>query len=202
MNKENLIQLTQNLYRLTMLFPKKEPLRYRMRGLADDILAYFFVDSVNNFSGKTEIEPLSFPKKIGAGLLTFNTENKSLRSLLEVMDGFFEVAKSQNWVNSSDVLMIQDEYDSLKEELKFRNIKNTSFNNQSIVEKKLINPMRGRQEEILEFLRKQGKVQVSHVQHIFPKLTKRTLRRDFEQMLNQGIIERIGENNNTFYQLC
>jgi Fic family protein len=32
-------------------------------------------------------------------------------------------------------------------------------------------------------------------------VTKRTLRRDFEKMLKEGIIERLGERNNTFYQI-
>ena len=39
MDKVFLIQLTKNLYQLTLLFPKKEPLRYKMRELADEILA-------------------------------------------------------------------------------------------------------------------------------------------------------------------
>ena len=39
MNKDFLIQLTNDLYKLTLLFPKKEPLRYKMRELADEILA-------------------------------------------------------------------------------------------------------------------------------------------------------------------
>ena len=38
MDKDFLIQLTTELYRLTLLFPKKEPLRYKMRELADEIL--------------------------------------------------------------------------------------------------------------------------------------------------------------------
>jgi hypothetical protein len=41
MNKDYLIQLTNNLYHLTLLFPKKEPLRYKMREIAIDILADF-----------------------------------------------------------------------------------------------------------------------------------------------------------------
>ena len=39
MNKDFLLKITNELYRLTLLFPKKEPLRYKMRELADDILA-------------------------------------------------------------------------------------------------------------------------------------------------------------------
>jgi len=39
MDPNHLLQITNELYRLTLLFPKKEPLRYKMRELADDILA-------------------------------------------------------------------------------------------------------------------------------------------------------------------
>lgn len=154
MDKDFLIHLTNNIYKLTLLFPKKEPLRYKMRELATDIL-----------SKKTEKD-------------------------LQVLDSFFEVAKSQNWVSPTDILVVQEEYANLREQL--------------IVEVKpqqLISQMGNRQEKILEFLKKYGKTQVWQVQQIFPELTKRTLRRDFEQMLNQGLIERIGDRNETFYQI-
>jgi len=59
-DKDFLIKLTNNLYRLTLLFPKKEPLRYKMRELADEILA--------------------------------NQDEEKL----EILNSFFEVAKSQN----------------------------------------------------------------------------------------------------------
>ncbi len=39
------------------------------------------------------------------------------------------------------------------------------------------------------------------MKQVFPEVSKRTLRRDFENLLKQGIIERIGEKNDTFYQL-
>ena len=74
MDKNHLIQLTQNLYRLTLLFPKKEPLRYKMRELADDILANYLQIQL------TEARPLQVLDK------------------LEILDSFFEVAKAQNWV--------------------------------------------------------------------------------------------------------
>ncbi|MCK4473954.1 hypothetical protein KAU40_01685, partial [Candidatus Parcubacteria bacterium] len=38
MTKQDFIKLTQNLYRLTLLFPKKEPLRYKTREIANNIL--------------------------------------------------------------------------------------------------------------------------------------------------------------------
>ena len=45
------------------------------------------------------------------------------------------------------------------------------------------------------------KAQVWEFKKVFPKLTKRTLRRDFEKLLGQGLVERVGERNQTFYKL-
>ena len=178
MDKNFLIQLTNNLYKLTLLFPKKEPLRYKMRELAVEILA-----------NQTEKE-------------------------LEILDSFFEVAKAQNWVQAVEVLKVQEEYNKIKAEIK----KNT---NHSLERPKLLEkpekearedlsvqippPITGgwgpRQEKILEFLKERGRAQVWQVKQVFPEVTKRTLRRDFESMLKQGIIKRVGERNDTFYQL-
>ena len=162
MDKDFLIKLTNNLYRLTLLFPKKEPLRYKMRELADDILA------------------------------------KPTEKNLEILNSFFEVVKAQNWVSPSNVLEVQQEYSKLKEE--FKKLSEVELLK---VEKKgeLEETIPGRQQKILEVLKEKGKAQVWEIQKIFPEVTKRTLRRDFESLLNQGLIERIGERNDTFYKL-
>ena len=162
MDKDFLIKLTTNLYRLTILFPKKEPLRYKMRELADEILAN-------------------------------QTEEK-----LEILNSFFEVAKTQNWVTPQDILNLQQEYSNVKEELK-----KLSEIQLSKVEKRrgVEETIPGRQQKILEVLKEKGQAQVWEIQKIFPEVTKRTLRRDFENLLNQGLIERMGERNETFYQI-
>jgi predicted HTH transcriptional regulator len=157
MEKDFLIKLTNNLYRLTLLFPKKEPLRYKMRELADDILVNL-------------------------------TEEK-----LEILNNFFEVAKSQNWVSPSNILEIQKEYDSLKGELE----QSLDVRPRGVGRTGEIIP--GRQQKILEILKEKGRAQVWEIQKIFPEVTKRTLRRDFESLLNQDLIERIGERNETYY---
>ena len=169
MNKEFLIELTDKLYKLTVLFPKKEPLRYKMREVADDIVANFCKE-----------------------------QNPEIFKNLEVLDSFFEVAKAQNWLSSQDILNLQQEYSKLKEGLKEKKVETRSLPTPTLDVKGGVN---GRQEKILEILREKGKAQVWQLKQIFPEVSKRTLRRDFEFLLKQGKIERIGERNATFYQI-
>ena len=127
---------------------------------------------------------------------------------LETLNSFFEIAKAQNWVSSSDILAIQKEYDNLRSELaKEKPKKNNPFENKDSQSKTFGNNLQQpkglaeRQEGIITFLKENGRAQVWQLKQIFPEVTKRTLRRDFEQMLKKGVIKRIGERNNTFYQI-
>lgn len=180
MDRNFLIQLTNNLYRLTLLFPKKEPLRYKIREVADGILA------------------------------------KPNQKDLEIIDSFLEVALVQNWVSPSEILAIKKEYDNLRGEfslfIKPENEEKAEdpvievkpvneVSPQSILQKQIVSEKSDRQEKIMGFLKESGRVQVWQVKQVFPEVSKRTLRRDFEAMLKSGIIERIGERNNTFYQV-
>jgi predicted HTH transcriptional regulator len=58
-----------------------------------------------------------------------------------------------------------------------------------------------RQNRIIEYLKEKGQAQVWEIQKIFPDISKRTIRRDFRSLLKQGLIERIGERNRTYYKL-
>ena len=172
MDKKKLIELTNKLYKLTLLFPKKEPLRYKMRETADRILESFIIEKVS-------------------------------RKDLEVIDAYFEVIKWQNWVSYFDILKIKDEYDKIKDSL--------------IVEKPIVKPVHQmdekkepqviekelgeRQVKILEILKEKEMVQVWEVNKILTNVSKRTLRRDFEQLLKQGFVDRLGEKSKTFYKL-
>lgn len=181
MNKDFLIKLTNNLYQLTLLFPKKEPLRYKMRELADEILNDFYKD-----------------------------QNPEIFKNLEVLDSFFEVVKNQSWVSQNEILSLQEEYSKLKGDLEsspqpsqipeknkiFEELKTTELRAENVSQ--FSNSRHGK---ILGILKEKGRAQVWEIKQIFPEVSKRTLRRDFEQMVNQGIIERMGERNNTFYQI-
>lgn len=200
MDKNSLIELTKNLYRLTLLFPKKEPLRYKIKEVADDILANFIRNSHQSEQNQSQ----------------FYTA-KILEDL-DVLDSFFSVAKDQNWVKPADINLLQEKYNELKNFFEKQELK-LKLNHQTPIllgpekeEKKEIlkkpvptQPsfvkLNERHEKILAFLKENKKVQVWQIKEILPQVTKRTLRRDFHFLVKNGIIERIGERNNTFYQL-
>ena len=169
MDKENLIELTNKLYKLTLLFPKKEPLRYKMREVADEILA----NSVSN------------PSKI--------------KKNLEIIKSYFKVARWQNWVSYFDILEIEEEYDKIECDLKIEFLPQPNkVDGERVSDTKTLE---GRKEKILEILKEKEKIQVGELKELLPDVSKRTLRRDFDQLLKQGLVERIGERNETFYCL-
>lgn len=193
MEKNYIIQLTKDLYKFTLLFPKKEPLRYKMRELADDILSGFFKQTLEKYIGDTY-------------------------ATLEVLDSFFEVAKEQNWTSPAEISLIQQEYNKLSEQIKNngreggqlasdmgsnRNKEPVIINFNPIpVGPSALSEKTSRQQKILEILREKGRVQAWQLKQVFPTVSKRTLRRDFEDLVNQGAITRVGERNDTFYVLA
>lgn len=188
MNKSYYIQLTNNLYRLTLFFPKKEPLRYKMREVGDDVLAkILLLLRENSIKPKTLIA--------------------DIEKDLEILDSFFEVAKVQNWISPFDILEIQKEYTKIRGEFeRFSTIEREekpAIGLPSIQVETIKNPMNitERQSRILEFLKERGRAQVGELKSFFPDISKRTLRRDFKDMLKQNLIERVGERNETFYIL-
>ena len=198
MDKNYLLKTTTNLYRLTLLFPKKEPLRYKTRELADNILANgIMVLSESPLWEKAILE---------------------LKRDLEIMDGYLELAKNQNWVSPFDVLEIQKEYVNLRstvEEwtaretlplLKDQDVFESSGTEKTEHDKEIVIGSQEagketRHQRILEVLRQKGRVQVGEMKQVFANVSKRTLRRDFEFLLNQGVVERMGDKNETFYRL-
>lgn len=194
MTREQLIQLTNDVYCLTALFPKKEPLRYKVREAGNDILASFV-----------------------------RSQPKSISENLTVLQGFLEIAKNQNWVSPNHILNIQTEYSKLEGELKAvqNNPENEkapipsvilpSFSRQNLDKEELSSsfvPVKAsaseqdnRQKKIIDFLKEKGKAQVWQLKQVFPQVSKRTLRRDFEYLLKEGMVERIGERNGTYYQV-
>ncbi len=189
MDKEYLTKITNDLYRLTLLFPKKEPLRYKMRELADNVLS----DLILVIEGDSKSRDLI----------------NEIKKNIEPLDVFFEIAKGQNWVTPDTISELQDKFTVIREELEeFEK----TLENELITEKESVltkkekvaefSSFNPRQKKIIEMLKNKEKIQVGDAQKIFPKITKRTLRRDFDSLLKQGAVKRTGKTNLTFYHLA
>jgi len=221
MDKEAVIQLTSKLYKLSLLFPKKDPFRFKIRELGINVLrnSVFLLDKESGFSEELILE----------------TQRD-----LEVLNCFFEVVKTLNWVSLPKLLDVREEYIKMEKEirkiyvenqrqLKLNNIRkeeegyNLDKEERSVqkAEKNLPlvtkeetkekeetedddsskTPFLERKNKILEILKEKGKAQVQDFKDIFPNVSKRTLRRDFNYLISMGLVERRGEKNYTFYQL-
>jgi DNA-binding transcriptional ArsR family regulator len=175
MDKNKVIELTTKIYKQTLLFPKKEPLRYKLREIADEILA-----KVIRKESKSEVE-----------------------KDLEVIRAYFELIKWQNWVSYFDILKIKEGYEELGRDLSIEDL-------MPVVEEKKIEKIEKKEEDadiddrkkkIISILRERESAQVGDIKKILPEISKRTLRRDFDALIKKGLVERIGESNNTFYKL-
>ena len=206
-DKNHILYVTNELYRLTLLFPKKEPLRYKMRELSDEVLANFVsLPQADNNPNRIKII-------------------RDSKRLIEILDTFFELVKSQGWVRASEVLNLQEEYSKINEKLirlKREEKKEKTREEATGKEREEISSLpepkklqleqssptfevkpeiSERQKKILEILKIKGRAQVGEMKNVFPNVSKRTLRRDFRKLLKLGLVDRIGEKNNTFYRI-
>ena len=199
MNKGYYLKLTQALYRVTDVFPEGESLKFQIREKANEILTGL--------------------------ILLGKTDKKEILNNIEVLENYFEIARFQNWVNPFNFLVLDQEYNKIKKELEGET-ELKELAEKSIVEQPKIvenTPLlqaapkleitqdqpaetvtetrqNGRHQKILDVLKEKGHAQVWEIKQVFPEVSKRTLRRDFEFLFNQGLVERFGEKNNTFYK--
>jgi len=209
MNREEIIELTNKIYRMTLLFPKKEPLRYKIRETADELLSSFAIWEVFHNSNPGKF--LTVEKSREQDLIS------EIKKNFQILKCYFEVVKWQNWVSYFEVLELEEKYDKIEGnfEKEIKEEKTTSpsasvslpSSSQEITENSFLKPqlksqkLDTRKNKILKILKERGKAQVWEVKKVLGEVSKRTIRRDFEQLLKQGLIERIGERNNTFYRL-
>lgn len=215
MDKKDLIELTNKVYRLSVLFPKKEPLRYKIREVADNVLSNFISWEFFNNSDFSFLRVSDIKERQNFAF--------SLNKDLEIIKSYFDIAKWQNWASYFDILEIEEKYDSIYTKINARNksIEKENIEQPAISEVMPLMPVleasqqecnndllfrkkssfASRKEKIIEILGQKQKIQVWEINVLFPDISRRTIRRDFVQLLRQGLIERMGERSETFYKL-
>ena len=220
MEKSSIIKLTLALYQVSELFPEEEPLKAFSREKANEILVGTLLVFLNN--------PLILDRRQKKRLAQELFQN------IEILQGYFEIAKHQNWVDKRNFYVLEREYGAIKEEISESGLldkisggeeglrkeekaeEGRDFRGRKGQEKKTGGaigkgserergsegeaPTNLRHKKILEVLRGKGKAQIWELKGVFPQVSKRTLRRDFDYLLSRGFVERIGDGKNTFYK--
>jgi hypothetical protein len=197
--KEKIKKLTNAAYKILDFLPESDPLKNKAK---EKVLA--ILERLTKISGSGD----------WVSLKDYFSENKEESNLklveeIDLLLGYLELARSQGWISGVNFFIISNEYERIKKEINFRPLmpKNTEQKLDpkaaSKTEKEPVSPLifTSRQSRIIDFLGKNGEAQVMDLQRVLPDVTKRTIRRDLDDLLRAGRIIRQGEFNQVVYKL-
>lgn len=128
---------------------------------------------------------------------------KEILQELESLARHLQAAKAQGNINPANFLVLEGEYAKIKQfvqgfvnEREPASVPSTSLRTTAGEASKSL-----RARKILDLLGSKEKVQVWELQKVMPQVTKRTLRRDLDTLVQKGLLERKGEWNTVFYEL-
>ena len=224
MNPDNLINLTKALYRVTDSLPDNEPLKYSLRAksikILSEFIGIFLENSAYQDSLKREKEISSLIKDIRIVRIYFEVaerqswvrpenflvlgkeylkmENKIKESLGK--DNRKTIIKEEK--KEKENIQLSDLLAEKESSLTGKNKKNEEKIEVRAESGEEINKAKNeRQKKILEILRKKESIQVKDLKKLFPSISKRTIRRDFVYLLQEGIVYREGKKNETVYKI-
>lgn len=179
---KNLLKLTDAVYKLLEYFPESDPLKNRAK---DKALAI-----TENWASFQD------PKGIERAKIQILED-------IDVLLGYLWIGKTQGWLNFVNCLIVSNEYEKLKKSVQNLPLANIVAGPQQSSPKASLGgeQISPRQRKIVEFLTKNEKGQVMDLQTVLPDVTKRTIRRDLDELLGQGKIDRMGGFNQIFYKI-
>ncbi len=201
MDREFLLKLVFATVKIANLLPE-ENIRQRIKDaafhIAEDLLLFFANDLV-----------LPERKRF---------IHERLTSQLSLLQEQFSRAKAQRWIDPANFLVLEREYSKIQRDfqaapLLFQKEQSLEEGGNDLLlskeeiqqpeyEKEREGPVVSeRQTKILNVLRNRSSTQVWELQKVLPEVTKRTLRRDLDDLLRMNLIERQGEWNAVSYRL-
>lgn len=216
--EEKFIKVTNAAYKVLEFFPEADPLKYRAKDKAlvimENLAFISGTDARLDQSGQ------------GSSSLQRDKAKTQISEDIDILLGYLWIGKVQGWLSPVNHLIISNEYEKIKKDLtqlagiapykemtkklpeidKEINFVESLFakTSASQLEEKEPAPSApnpDRQGKIIEFLEKNEKAQVMDLQKILPDITKRTIRRDLDELLESGKIDRFGEFNQVFYKI-
>ncbi|MFA5178208.1 MAG: hypothetical protein WC427_01450 [Candidatus Paceibacterota bacterium] len=141
--KEGLVKLTNALYKVTGLFPAKEPLKFAIRKEALDVLFFYIVSEKQTTSSQRLQKESSLKKSL---------------ECLGLLKTYFEIAKQQKWVDARNFLVMEKEYLFIEEVLAHDLSKITNIHQQEEQAKAVEESLK---KEIIQELKDQVKIELN-----------------------------------------
>ena len=190
--KEKIVKLTNAVYNLLEYFPESDPLKNKAKEKALAImenLSLVFADEgwvslKDYFSGNREKAKLQTLEDIG------------------ILLNCLRLAKLQGWINGVSFLIIFNEYEQIKKKIGLPVIDPVFEETKKPCETRSRTELTARQSKIIDFLQQNQKAQVMDLMTVLPDVTKRTIRRDLDELLRMGKVAREGEFNQVLYKIA
>ena len=203
--EDRFIKIINTTYKVLDFFPESDPLKNKAKERVLSILENLTL--ISNVDGWVSLK----------NYLSADREKNTLQLLkdIEVLETYLKLGKYQKWIDDINFLILIKEYDKIKNEVEIPKLSVSKLevvpkignnkilivdkkeNNSPIIEKENHTE---RQAKILSILSEREKARVADIVKEIPNITKRTIRRDLDELLKMGEITRIGEFNNIFYR--
>jgi len=227
--QDKFLKLTNTAYKVLEFFPESDPLKNRAKDKALAIMEHLIL--INENSGwmsfqkekvKTQlledIDILLGYFWIGKSqgwlnsvncLIIANEYEKIKKEIGPIIEPIIELTQKLPGIDNSIILQksppppenMESQGTQMNSSLV---LNNTELQKEAFISGRQSPPpyeATARQEKILGFLTKNEKAQVMDLQTILPDITKRTIRRDLDELLKAGKIIRYGEFNQVFYKI-
>ena len=195
MDKNYILQLTFLVYRITEDWPEAVFLKTQFRHLVNQILNDFILVS-NGFKILRE---------------------QALRNI-SVLQGYLVEARNKKLISRDEFLLLKQEYCKISEYFKkpLQQVEKDQPEKEKVLKKNSspkekkkqipqnninLDNLNQRQRKILDILSDRENVQVWQLKELFSEVSKRTLRRDLESLVEKNMIKRQGEWNEISYML-
>jgi len=196
---EKFTKLTSAVYKLLEYFPESDPLKTRAKEKALAIMDALALNSSIN------------------GWASFQADRHQIQITEDINSllSYLKIAKDQGWISSVNYFIISNEYEKIKKCIEPLFVELTKKlpgiempDGLKKEPKEHTNPVlneyniSARQKKILELLEQKESAQVMDLQAVLPDVTKRTIRRDLDELLEIGKISRLGEFNQVSYKIA
>lgn len=216
---ESIVKITNTTYRLLDFLPEGEPLKHKAKEKALAVLER--VTRLSATPGWVSIKEYLSPEREAVAI--------ELAGEVELLKNYLRLASAQGWIDAMNVLILIKEYDALLEFfsvkpgkkmvqdtshtdtpdtsarqsifLQGRSLRVPGFTKNALPRAQQLGKATARQEKIIQILEKKNQAQVADIIQELPKVTKRTIRRDLDELLKTGKIARVGAFNRVSYQI-